>query len=384
MSRLLDNLGWGAEQREAFRRLARDDWYPARICRETKINYGVMAEQRGVHEAVLAGKLWHEACTDAELPTVGDWVAIEPGDDRRIPVIRALLPRRNRFSRKIPGKSCAEQVIAANVDTVLVLTDALADFNPKRLERYLTLIRKSGAQPVVLVNKSDITPLQQVREVCRCISSLASPHEVEVHAVCALTLDGLPQCMIQPPAGHTVLVVGSSGVGKSTLVNSLLGEGKRETGGVNEVTGKGRHTTVARELVLLPGGGVLIDNPGMREVQMWTDAATLRAQFDDLAQLAMQCRFSDCSHRQDAGCAVRAALAAGKLSPERYEHFLRLDREIAELESRAEKRRMTLERVMRRTRRAVLRNRDDREDQSRDLAPHRKDISYPIEQGKRI
>lgn len=366
----LSHLGWSAELAAAFHALGRADWYPARISRETKINFSVLAEGHGEHDVVLAGKVWHDAATDADLPTVGDWVAIDPGEGTELPVIRALLPRRNRFSRKAPGRSCAEQVIGVNVDAVVVVTDALADYNLHRLERYLTLIRKSGATPLVLVNKADATPAEQMQQVCAEIAALGE--EVQVHPICASAGTGYPELLRSVPRGCTLLVVGSSGVGKSTLVNSLIGEEWLETGEVNEVTGKGRHTTVARELVLLPGGGVLIDNPGIREVQMWTDAATLRAEFDDLTRLAATCRFADCSHRRDAGCAVRAALESGDLSPTRYEHFLHLEREIAELERRAQKRQMNLERVTRREKRHTLRNRQDREDHLRDLHPNRR------------
>ena len=367
----LHHLGWSAELAAAFEALGQPNWYPARISRETKINFSVLAEGLGEHEVVLAGKVWHDAATDADLPTVGDWVAVDPGAaEAELPVIRAMLPRLNRFSRKAPGRSCAEQVIGANVDVVVVVTDALADYNVHRLERYLTLIRKSGASPIILINKADATPAGQMQQACAEISALGEG--IEVHPICARSGEGYPALLKQPPAGCTLLVVGSSGVGKSTLVNSLIGEEGLEPGEVNEVTGKGRHTTVARELVLLPGGGVLIDNPGIREVQMWTDAATLRAEFDDMARLASTCRFADCSHRKDAGCAVRAALEAGELSPARYEHFLHLDQEIAELEKRSKKRQMNLERVTRREKRHTLRNRQDREEHLRDLHPNRR------------
>jgi ribosome biogenesis GTPase len=195
---------------------------------------------------------------------------------------------------------------------------------------------------------------------------------VEVYPIVARWRKGYPKYLRRVPKGMTITVVGSSGVGKSTFVNSLLGDEWLETGGVNEVTGKGRHTTVARELVVLPGGGVLIDNPGMREIHMWTDAATLRAQFADLTELESQCRFADCSHRKDAGCAIRAALESGTLTQERYEHFLNLDAEIAELERRNEKRQMTLERVNKREKKYLLRNREDREDHRRNMNPHRR------------
>ena len=365
----MEMLGWGPDYAEALEALGHPEWYPARIIRETKINFTVIAKGKGDHEVVLCGKVWHDAVSDADLPTVGDWVAVDPGQGKDLPVIRAMLPRRNRFSRKAPGRSCAEQVIGANVDMVVVITDAESDYNPRRIERYLTLIRKSGATPVVLVNKADTAPEADMQRAVEEIRALGCN---EVYPIVARWRKGYPQYLRRVPKGRTITVVGSSGVGKSTFVNSLLGDEWLETGHVNEVTGKGRHTTVARELVILAGGGVLIDNPGMREIHMWTDAATLRAQFADLTELESQCRFADCSHRKDAGCAIRAALESGALTQERYEHFLNLDAEIAELERRNEKRQMTLERVNRREKRHVLRNREDREDHRRNMNPHRR------------
>ena len=280
MTVTMEMLGWDADLAAAFAALQQPGWYPARIIRETKINFCVIAKGKGDHEVVLSGKVWHDAACDADLPTVGDWVAVDPGQGQDLPVIRAMLPRRNRFSRKAPGRSCAEQVIGANIDMVVLITDAESDYNLRRIERYLTLIRKSGARPVVLINKADAAPDE--------VAALG----VEVYPIVARWKKGYPKYLRRVPKGQTITIVGSSGVGKSTFVNSLLGDEWLETGGVNEVTGKGRHTTVARELVVLPGGGVLIDNPGMREIQMWTDTATLRAEFADLTELASTCRFA--------------------------------------------------------------------------------------------
>ena len=366
----MEMLGWNADFAAAFAALEEPTWYPARIIRETRHNFTVIAKGKGDHEVVLCGKVWHEAVTDADLPTVGDWVAVDPGTGKDLPVIRAILPRRNRFSRKAPGKSCAEQVIGCNVDMVVLVTDADSDYNLRRIERYLTLIHKCGAKPVVLINKEDIVAPEVMKQACDEVAALG----VEVYPIVARWKKGYPKYLRRVPKGTTITVVGSSGVGKSTFVNSLLGDEWLETGGVNEVTGKGRHTTVARELVVLPGGGVLIDNPGMREIQMWTDVASLRAQFDDLTQLSYECRFADCSHRKDAGCAIRAALESGALSAERYESFLNLENEVAELERRSAKRQMTLERVTKREKRHKLRNREDREDHARDMNPHRRQL----------
>ena len=365
----LEMLGWNADFEQAFEALLADSptLYPARIIRETRINFTVIAKGKGDHDVVLSGKLWHDAVSDAELPTVGDWVAVDPGQGEDLPVIRALLPRKNCFSRKAPGTSTAEQVIGTNVDSIVIITDAGSDYNPRRIERYLALVRKAGATPIVLVNKADETDEETMTRACAELRSLGE--NLEVHPIVARWKKGYPKVLRRVPKGHTITIVGSSGVCKSTFVNSLLGDEWLDTGVVNEVTGRGRHTTVARELVVLPGGGVLIDNPGMREIQMWTDAASLRAEFDDLTQIAYNCKFADCSHRKDAGCAIRAALESGELSAERYDSFLNLEAEVAELERRAVKRQMTLERVTKRSKRHTMRNREDREEQRRRHRP---------------
>ncbi len=354
----LRELGWDDDFEHAFtphRDLGR---VPARLMCETTINFGAFLDGGEVIDAVVCGRLWHRAACDADLPAVGDWAAVEPGGPDRDHVIRALLPRRACFARKMPGNSSEAQVIGANVDVVCVVTDAGADFNLRRMERYFTLIRRGGARPLVLVNKSDLHTAADNRHAAAAIGGLMDG--VEVHVTSALTGDGLKVLRRHLEPGVTLCVVGSSGVGKSTLVNQLYGDEWQGTGEVNGVTGKGRHTTTSRELVPLPGGGLLIDNPGMREIQMWTDEETLRASFADIEALAMDCRFRDCRHGNDAGCAIRSAVEQGRLDASRHASFLNLEDEIARLKRRTRKRQMAVERWSKRNHRVKARNLDDR------------------------
>jgi ribosome biogenesis GTPase len=226
------------------------------------------------------------------------------------------------------------------------------------MERYFALIHRSGAHPLVLVNKSDAYPREVNQQAADAISALDST--ASVHITSALNGDGLKVLKKHLKRGVTLCVVGSSGVGKSTLVNQLYGEEWQWTGEVNHITGKGRHTTTSRELVPLPGGGLLIDNPGMREIQMWTDEQTLRESFADVEAMSAECRFADCKHGNDKGCAIREAVAAGKLDLQRLESFLNLDDEIEKLRHLAKKRQMTVERWAKRNSRVKARNLNDR------------------------
>jgi ribosome biogenesis GTPase len=360
----LRDLGWNPEFEAAFSPYRAKGWVPARLIRESPINFGAFLKGGDEIDAVLCGRVWHEAACDADLPAVGDWVALEPGNDNQDFVIRAVLPRRTCFSRKMPGNSSQAQVIGANVDIVTVVTDAGPDFNLRRMERYFTLIGRSGASAVVLVNKSDLYPAAQNHRAAAEIAALWEG--ARVHVTSALNGEGLKVLRSYLKKGVTMCVVGSSGVGKSTIVNQLYGDEWQWTGEVNETTGKGRHTTTSRELVPLSGGGMLIDNPGMREIQMWTDEATLRESFSDVDAIASRCRYSDCSHRSDAGCAIRAAVDGGELDSGRYASFLNLDQEIAALKKRAEKRQMAIERWAKRNRRVKARNLADRIQLERD------------------
>jgi ribosome biogenesis GTPase len=364
----LAELGWDEFFAEAFAPYTAKGWFPARLIRETTINYSAFVgeDPEDVEEidVVLSGKVWHEAETDADLPAVGDWVAVELGGENEDHVIRARLARKSCFSRKMPGKSVEEQVIGANVDVVAVVTDSSSDHNPRRMERYFALIGRSAAKAVVLVNKSDLCPPEHNEACAEELRALCA--EADVHVTSALNGEGLEVLQSYLKEGVTMCVVGSSGVGKSTLVNQLYGEEWQWTNEVNDVTGKGRHTTTSRELVPLPFGGMLIDNPGMREIQMWTDEQTLRESFADVEAMGLECRFADCKHGNDAGCAIRAAVEAGTVDLHRLESFLRLDEEIEKLRHLAKKRQMTVERWAKRNHRVKARNLNDRIQLERD------------------
>lgn len=368
MSLTLNDLGWNSFFEESFTPYAQQGWVPARLIRETKINFTALLGDGEDLDVVVSGKVWNDATCDADLPAVGDWVALDLGEGVDEPVIRAILPRKSCFSRKEPGRSSAQQVLATNVDYVIVVTDPGSDFNLRRMERYFALIARSGAKPIVLLNKTDCFPKTETTIALAELQKL-SPL-TPMHCVSAKDGTGMKSLRKYLKKGITLTIAGSSGVGKSTLVNLLLGDEWLWTGEVNEVTGKGRHTTVARELVLLDHGGMLIDNPGMREIQMWTNETTLRESFSDLDALALQCKFSDCHHSNEPGCALREAVNKKCLTEERYEHFLRLEEEIAELLRRQKKRQMNLERATKRNKKVKARNYNDRVEIERDNNPN--------------
>ena len=263
------------------------------------------------------------------LPVVGDWVAFARDSDGT-GLIHALLPRATCLSRKVAGKRTTEQVVAANVDTIFLVMGLDGDYNLRRLERFAVMAWESGAQPVVVLTKAD---LAEDPDGARLDASAAVPG-VPVHAVSALTGDGMEPLGVFLEPGRTVALIGSSGAGKSTLLNRLSGSEVMRTGSVRESDSRGRHTTTHRQLVTLPNGGLLVDNPGVREIQLWADAEALGGVFSDIEELARACRFRDCRHGGEPGCAVHLAVSEGRLSAERLESWLKLDKELASLERR--------------------------------------------------
>jgi ribosome biogenesis GTPase len=269
--------------------------------------------------ARVSGRLRHDAAHRADFPAVGDWVVLETGR------IRAVLPRSSRFSRRAAGNATEEQVVAANIDVVFLVSGLDHDFNPRRIERYLVTAWDSGAAPVIVLNKADLVtdPASFVAEV----EALAN--QVPVLAVSARQPDTVSALRAHLGPGRTAALLGSSGVGKSSLANALIGEEILATREVRESDSRGRHTTTGRQLLLLPGGGILIDTPGMRELQLWDTGEPVAAAFADIDALAAGCRFRDCVHRSEPGCAVVAAVTAGTLAASRLESFRKLQGEQA-------------------------------------------------------
>ncbi|MBN1376306.1 MAG: ribosome small subunit-dependent GTPase A [Dehalococcoidia bacterium] len=329
----LQDLGWDSFFQKSFRTLKIPDTVPARVISEFKGAFQVYS-QSGELTATVSGKMRYLAETEEQYPSVGDWVVIKPLPDEQKAVIRAILPRKSKFSRKVAGERTEEQIVSANIDTVFIVSgmDGGRSFNLRRIERYLTLAWSSGADPVIVLNKIDLctdidTPIHEAETIAPGIS---------VHPVSARENIGLDALKVHLGRGKTAAFLGPSGVGKSALINALLGVEKQKTREVREDDRMGRHTTTKRELIILPGSGMVIDTPGMREIQMWAGEEDLQAAFHDIEMLAKQCRFSDCSHNTESGCAVKAAIGRGDLDPSRLESFRKLQREIDYLSYREE------------------------------------------------
>ena len=317
---------------EPFAPYAARGLVPGRVAVEHKVAYRLYLET-GEVTASVAGKLRHRAQARADLPAVGDWVAVRVPAEARTATIEAVLPRHSKFSRKVAGAATTEQIVATNVDTVFLVVAVGQDWSPRRLERYLLLAAESGARPVIVLNKVDLCP--DVAASVRAAKAVAPG--VPVHAISAAHGDGVPELTAYLGRGQTVALLGSSGVGKSTLINRLLRQDLLLTQDVRAHDQRGRHTTTHRELVVLPEGGMLVDTPGMRELQLWGGDQPAAEAFEDLEALAAACYFSDCQHRAEPDCAVRAAIAAGELDAQRLEHYVQLQRELAVLEGRQDR-----------------------------------------------
>jgi ribosome biogenesis GTPase / thiamine phosphate phosphatase len=318
----LQDLGWDAHFDGLWRERAELGHVPARVVSQHRGLWRIVGdfEERW---AAPSGKMRLATAPGSDWPAVGDWVAAEVPDGEQQATMHAVLPRRSQFVRKTAGKRVAQQVLVANVDTAFIVVALDGDFNLRRLERYLAQGRESGAAPVILLNKADdcaelAKRIAEVEHIAMGIPVFALSARYG-HAVGAL------DPFLSP--GKTVVLLGSSGAGKSTLVNRLMGEDRQQVGEIRESDSRGRHTTTSRDLLLLPGGAMVIDTPGLRELQLWDASEGVAETFADVDELATLCRFGNCRHENEPGCAIQEALAAGTLDPARLENRRKLERE---------------------------------------------------------
>jgi ribosome biogenesis GTPase len=322
----LDIYGWNRALAEAFSQPGYAGLRAGRVIAQRE-KYDVVTE-RGILRCQPSGRMKYRARGQDALPAVGDWVALRPNSSESSGIIVSILPRKSKFVRKVPGDSTLAQVIATNFDVLLLISGLDGEFNPSRIERYLLLARDSGADPVIVLNKSDLcTDL----DVAIALATEVAPG-TRVIATSVTLQRGIDVLRSLLPSGTTGALLGSSGVGKSSLLNVLAGEERMRVGEVRETDSRGRHTTAHRELILLPNGGMLIDTPGLRELQLWSEGEGLQDAFQDIESMALQCRFTDCSHDTEPGCAIREAIEYGRIASELLESYRKLQRELAHLE----------------------------------------------------
>jgi ribosome biogenesis GTPase len=328
---LIKQYGWSDQLARAFEPHARAGHVPGRVVVQHRDGYLVATDEGELH-AKLSGRMRHEA-REAGHPAVGDWAALSLNPVQRTATIHAILPRRTAFMRRAADSPQTPQIIAANIDVAFVVTSMNADLNPRRIERYLAAAWQSGARPVVVLTKSDLCA--DARPQAAEIEALAKGCPVVV--VSARQGIGLDALLVHLAAGETCVLIGSSGVGKSTLVNVLLGEARMATQAIRESDDQGRHTTSHRQLVLLPGGGMIVDTPGVREVGLIDANEGVDMVFEDIERLAQTCKFNNCGHANEPGCAVRAALGDGTLDADRWAHYQKLGLELAAVADKADR-----------------------------------------------
>jgi ribosome biogenesis GTPase len=323
----ISQLGWNDHWDHAFESFRSQGFHPARVAVEDKHHYQLFADA-GVFTGKVTGKFRSQTRTQADFPKVGDWVAFKPRPAEERSQIHAILPRATQLARKRKGRETSEQVLVTNVDVAFIVHGLDRHLNVRLIERFLVMTREGRVRPVALLNKTDLDShsTDKADELQRALG------DVPVFPTCARTGRGLEALAPYIQPGRTVVFMGSSGVGKSSLINRLYGEEIQATADVREGDAKGRHTTTWREMILLPNGGLVIDTPGMREFHMWMSGEGIHEAFPEIEALSLKCHFNDCTHTREKRCAVKTAVEAGQLSETRYQSFLKLQRELEFLE----------------------------------------------------
>lgn len=328
----LIKIGYNNKIKEQFEKAAKTNQIIGRISLEHKRMYRVWSVF-GELLCEVSGKLAFDAQSREEYPAVGDWVIVSPRKEERKGTITAILPRKSKFSRKVAGNNTEEQIVAANVDTIFLVFSLNEDLNVRRLERYLTLTWESGANPVIVLTKADLAV--DIKEKIMLVEGVS--YGVPIVTISVVNNLGLDELQTYLLPGKTIALLGSSGVGKSTLTNYLIGFEKQEVQEIRGSDAKGRHTTTNREMVLLPNHAILIDTPGMRELQLWNSEDGISNSFSEIEQLSSSCKFRECQHEKEIGCAVKLAIEKGELKEERLQSYKKLLRELAFLERRQDK-----------------------------------------------
>lgn len=327
MTTALENLGFDEWFRTASRDLLQDDFSLSRIIEVNKNNYRV---NDGTHEmhAEVSGKFLFNVENSLDLPTVGDWVVIQAFDDYSLAIIHHILPRKSLLKRKEPGRVIDFQLIAANIDYGMIVQSADTDFNLNRLDRYLVMINESNITPIVLVTKIDLVSQSEIKDIAEQLTNL----KIKYFLISNATDEGIGDLKKSLIPGKTYCLLGSSGVGKTTLLNTLLGDNLFKVREVREKDGRGRHTTVARQLVSLDSGSLFIDSPGMRELGNFDIGTGLEKTFSTIFPHGYQCRFKDCTHTHEEGCAIIKAVQEGSIDNERYQNYIKIMKESAHYE----------------------------------------------------